>query len=97
MGGWPSQEVAKRCGFEGAESAGSMLMAHNITADLRGRLARGGPIELLVDEEHESRALELLGLSEALPEVARGDPLWLALSQGNGRQPTGHRHDPGAP
>jgi len=79
--------VASFVDLEEAERAGSMLMAHSITADLRGRLARGGPIDLLVDEQHENRALELLGLPEALPEVPRpfrpcpacgaGDPLWV--------------------
>lgn len=70
-----------------AEQAGSKLMANHITVDLRGRLAHSGPIDLWVDEAHENRAAELLGLSEPLAEEQRpfrpcpacgtGDPIWL--------------------
>jgi hypothetical protein len=78
--------VASYQTLEEAESAGSFLLDHDISTDLRGSLGRGGPVTLFVDKESLDRARALLGLADAprpesrpfrpCPECGSGDPLW---------------------
>lgn len=79
--------LASYATLEEAERAGAVLLDHEISADLRGQLGRGGPVTIFVQEECVREAEELLDLSaEPPPEVRQpfrpcplcgtGDPVW---------------------
>jgi len=71
--------LAAYTSLEEAEDAGARLLANNIAVDVRGTT-------LLVDAQDEQRALQMLDLTEAPPEVRQpfhpcpwcgtADPLW---------------------